>query len=273
MSMAVAVIGMLIVFVGLGLASIATWRRTADRARKLERLAAANGFAFSHDDLSGLTALPFQLFEEGDGRHAHNVLTGTAPDGAPARVFDFTYYVETKEREGGWLRPEDGLRLEARSSRRYYRFSCCVTELPVAWPHLIIEPERLGRRLLNKLGLPDVEVESEAFNRHYAVTGDDRRFAELLLDPRLIDLVIGTDRKFRFEIRGRWLLSATERIPAHLALPMVNLNTEFRRRVPALVLEEYPEIAPAGTLGGWVGPEPGADGSRAATGTDRERSP
>jgi hypothetical protein len=258
--MVVAVIGMLIAFVGLGLASIAAWRHTADRGRKLERLAQANGFSFSHDDLAGVTTLPFDLFEQGDGRSAHNVLSGRAPDGAPARVFDFTYWVESEDGHRRLL--ADEFDPEPTRSRRYYRYSCCVTELPVAWPHLVIDPERFGRRLLNRLGLRDVDVESEAFNRNYAVTCDDLRFAELLLDPRLVDLVLGTDRMFRFEIRGRWLLSATERVSAHLALPMVKLNTEFRRRVPALVLAEYPEIVPEGRPGGWVGPDPGSREAR-----------
>ena len=200
--MVFAVIGMLLAFVGLGLASIAAWKHTADRVRRLERVAKANGFTFSHDDLAGVTTLPFDLFAEGDGCTAHNVLTGKAPDGAPARVFDFTYFVETKERESEFFRPEDALRLESKSSRRYYRFSVCVTELPVAWPHLIVQPTTWGRRLLNRLGGHDIDVESEAFNRDYSVSCDDRRFAELLFDPRLVDLVLGTDKRFRFEIRG-----------------------------------------------------------------------
>ena len=44
--MVFAIIGMLIVFVGLGLASIAAWKHTADRGRRMERLALANGFDF-----------------------------------------------------------------------------------------------------------------------------------------------------------------------------------------------------------------------------------
>jgi len=266
--MVFAIIGMLIAFMGLGLASIAAWKHTADRGRRLERLARANGFSFSHDDPAGLTALPFDLFQQGDGSSVHNVLTGQAPDGTPARVFDFTYFIESRERDSDFFRDEDGLRLDSRSSRRYFRFSCCVTELPVAWPHLIVQPERWGRRLLNKLGQRDIDVESEAFNRNYAVTCDDRRFAELLFDPRLVDLVLGTDRKFRFEIRGRWLMAATERVPADLALPMVRLNAEFRHRVPALVLEEYPEIVPEGQLGGWVGPESADKDSQSSHGID-----
>jgi hypothetical protein len=266
--MVFAVIGMLIAFMVLGLASIAAWKHTADRGRQLERRARANGFSFSHDDLAGLTTLPFDLFDEGDGRSAHNVLTGRDPDGSPTRVFDFTYFVETEEQDGQFFRTDDAPRLDPGSSRRYYRFSCCVTEMPVAWPHLIVQPETWGRRLLDKLGVPDIDVESEAFNRNYAVTCEDRRFAELLFDPRLIDLVLGTDKKFRFEIRGRWLMAATERVPADLALPMVKLNAEFRRRVPALVLDEYPEIVPEGHIGGWVGPGSPGGPQRASHGID-----
>jgi hypothetical protein len=258
--MVFVIIAMLIVFVGLGLTSIAAWKHTAARGRRLKRLARANGFTFSQNDLAGVTALPFDLFREGDGRSAHNVMTGEAPDGSPIRVFDFTYFVETESSDRSLFASEDDLLVESQPSRRYHRFSCCVTRMPVAWPHLIVQPQTWGRRLLNRLGLPDVEVESEAFNRDYAVTCEDRRFAELLFDPRLIDLVFGTDKKFRFEIRGRWLLSATERVPAHLALAMTRLNAEFQRRVPALVFEEYPEMAPYGQVGGWVGPGSPEDG-------------
>ncbi|MEL7207219.1 MAG: hypothetical protein AAGK32_03140, partial [Actinomycetota bacterium] len=92
-----AVIGMLIAFVGLGIASVFGWKYTADRGRKLERLALANDFAFSHDDLSGVTTFPFDLFEQGDGQMAHNVITGLTDDGMPVRVFDFTYFIEKSD--------------------------------------------------------------------------------------------------------------------------------------------------------------------------------
>ncbi|MEL7210993.1 MAG: hypothetical protein AAGK32_22640, partial [Actinomycetota bacterium] len=119
------------------------------------------------------------------------------------RVFDFTYFIEKSDFDddawGDW-EEASGERLKLNSeSKRYYRFSCCVTEMRTAWPHLIIDPQTFGRRILNRLGLPDIDVESEAFNRSYAVTCEDRRFAELLIDPGIADLVLGTDKKFRFE--------------------------------------------------------------------------
>lgn len=253
--MAFAVIGLLVVCMGLGLASLAAWKHTAERGRTLERLARANGLVFSHDDLAAVSTLPFDLFEQGDGNMVHNVITGETADGLPVRVFDFTYFVERTDPDDWDPETRQALKLNTGEARRYHRFSCCVTEMRTAWPHLIIDPQTFGRRILNKLGLHDIDVESEAFNRSYAITCEDRRFAELLVDPGIADLVLGTDKKFRFEIRGRWLLSATERVPAELALPMMKLNHEFLRRVPQLLRAEYPEIEPEGNVGGWVGPD------------------
>ncbi len=220
---------MLVGFVGFGVLSTLAFRRKADRDRDLRRLAAANGFSFTETDHFSSDRVPFQIFRLGDRTLVENVLLGQARDGAPVRVFDFTSWVEKDTDEG-----------VQRSSYRH--LTCCLTETDHSFPHLVVQPETLATRLLEKVGMPTVDLESEAFNRRFVVTAEDERFARMFLDPQMMDLLLATDGQFQFEVRGRWVLVAAPQLPAKLALSLVGLSTRFRELVPSVVRELHPDL-------------------------------
>ena len=227
-----------VVMVVLGLFSIRSWKLHAERGRALDRIARANGFSYSYEAGGEVVRVPFDLFRQGDGQGAEHLLQGRAPDGAPVRVFDYFFYDE-QEREGvalgGLLRDDvEGLKVQARS---YHWFTCCVTELDAIYPPTTIERKGTLLRALSAVGVRSMEFESEAFNRMFLVSSEDSRFLQHFMTPSMMDLLLGTEGKVRFELRGRWLLAALDRsdVTPDLMLSLVGLTTELRSRIPNVV--------------------------------------
>lgn len=199
-------------FVFAGLFSIRAWKHRAERGRKLERIAAANGFTYSPTAGDAIARVPFELFREGDGRGGENLLAGKAPDGAPVQVFDFFFYVEQERQQSGlgWNGWDDDGAVQI-PNRSYRWFTCCVTELDAVYPPTTIRRKGAVLRALGAVGLRTLEFESEAFNRTFVVESEDTRFAQHLVTPNVMDLLLHTEGKVDFELRGRWLLAALDR--------------------------------------------------------------
>jgi len=232
-------------FMLFGLFSLWAWRAHAERGRGMASAAAANGLQFSYDDPFNSTRVPFKLFRLGDERQAQNVMWGRATDGAPVRVFDYSYWSVEEEHGtaagfGLALGSDDGMTRRRTHSHRV--LTCALTEVEAVWPHLIIQPEGLTGRVLDRLGLRDIEFESEEFNHAFEVVCEERRFASDFVDPQMMEFLLSTNGKCRFEIRGRWVLVATERVSPALAPSLIALSTELRERVPAVVWDVYPTL-------------------------------
>jgi len=109
------------------------------------------------------------------------------------------------------------------------------------------------------IGLPDIDFESEEFNRMFVVQCADRRFASALVDPLMMQLLISTKGEITFETKGRFLLLSTRRVDPVEMPALLNLADEFVRRVPPAVRELY-ETFPDGADTD-VFPLAGANGS------------
>lgn len=223
--------GALIFILVLVAVAAGIWYSIVAKRRRIQELTAVAtrlGLQFSEDDPFGLTELPFALFRAGQGRGCENVMWGNAA-GMPLRLFDFWYYEETTNDKG-------------QRSRTYHRFSCALTEIGAACPHLTVERESLLTRLADHLGFHDIEFESEEFNRAYQIKGPDRKFAYALVDARMMAWLLG-QRRARFEVDRALVLCATSRLkPAELPALSDTLR-EFRDHIPLVVSSLYP--APA----------------------------
>lgn len=58
-------------------------------------------------------------------------------------------------------------------------------ECPAGWPVLSLTPEHLLHKIGEVLGIHDIRVESESFNRAWRVKSEDEAFAVTLLSPAL----------------------------------------------------------------------------------------
>jgi hypothetical protein len=219
------VVILLIVLVAIGGAVLA-WYLKQRRIQALCQTAARLGFTFSREDTVGCLGFPFALLSKGDGRGTENVMWGTWQN-VPITEFDYWYYEESTDSQG-------------RRSRSYSRFSCAVTEIDAACSHLTLARENLLTRLADHVGLRDIEFESEAFNRAFNVKSQDRKFANDLVDARMMRWLLGVDRSFGFEVAGRWILAYSRRLrPAEL-IPLLGTAGAFREHVPRVVYELYP---------------------------------
>lgn len=245
-----------------GLASLAAWKRHADRQADLPRVARRAGLSFSEGDAFDSARVPFQLFRQGDGHEVTNTMWGRAPDGAPVRAFDFSYYVESNNgRVGTTGLDTSGLGMTGallgggrveQPTRRYRHFTCALTEVPAVWPHLIITPQKGLTRLINVIVGDDIDFESGEFNRMFRITCEDRHFAQTFIDAQMIDFLLTTKGEFQVEVRGRWVLVSTGQLPPRGFPGLMNLSNALRAVIPPLVWELYPQGPRASLDGGMV---------------------
>jgi len=218
-------------FVLFGVLSTLAFRRKARRNLELARLAAEHGFTYVEDDLFLSARLPFKIFRLGNRTQVENTMLGQTRDGFPVRIFDLAVWEEKQT--------EDGT-----SESRHRFLTCCLVETDHSFPHLVVQPDTLATRLLEKVGMPSIDLESEAFNRRFLVTCEDERFARMFLDPQMMELMLATEGEFQFEVRGGAFLVAGPQLPAHLCLSLVGLSSRFRELVPPVVLEYHPDLPP-----------------------------
>lgn len=219
---ALALVGMIVIG---GLAGGAWWIRTQPRRSAAEDAARTLGLRFSARDTFGLIELPFPLFGRlATVRGLENVMFGTW-HGIDVKVFDYWY---------------------ARSSNPalndFERFSCVITPLPAEWPDLLIAPETLSARAIGSLDMHEVNLESEAFNRAFTIRSADPRFANALLDPRMMQWLLDrSDHDLTgFEVVNGMLLCSCPRLQPWALQPLLETAQEFLGRVPGVMAGLYP---------------------------------
>jgi uncharacterized protein DUF3137 len=184
------------------------------------------GFSFSAEDADRIVSMPFVLFSKGDGRGVECVLSGTH-DGLPMRLFDYWYYDETDDGRGD-------------RSRQYHRFTCAVATIPAACPRFQIGYENFLTRLGDHLGLNDVELEYDDFNRRFRVKCADQKFAFSLLDGQMMEWLLGSASFAAVEIDGPWVLVAADKLEPSQWLALGSWLEQFHHQIPPVVYSTYP---------------------------------
>jgi hypothetical protein len=221
-------LAVLLLLVGGGIAAFAYLKYRARQARvaAVRALALRIGFDFTIEDVDHLTGMPFALFARGDGRKADLVCTGVH-NGRPLRLFDYVYWDESSDGKG-------------RRSRSYYRFTCAVLQIPAACPGLCITHEGFLTRLGSALGIRDVELEYDDFNRRFRVKCNDQKFAFTLLDGEMMQWLLDADGFEALEVVGPWVLLAGKQLEPARWPDLGTWLDQFHGRVPPLVYTTYP---------------------------------
>jgi hypothetical protein len=131
--------------------------------------------------------LHLEPFTGGTYREVRNVYRDTA-GGRPVMVFDY---------QDVYGRGPD-------STRRHFRVA--LFELAISAPRLAVRLERLVDAAARLVGVQDIEMESQAFNRRYRVQADDRRFAFDVLNPRAIQALLDCRRSVALAMGGAFLV-------------------------------------------------------------------
>jgi hypothetical protein len=161
------------------------------RVAELTAWARANGWTYTeHADQMAdrFVGIPFGRGFDRTVRH----LLVTTMGGRPVTAFEYSY----KDRIGSG----NGARTVT------FTFTVTATTLPVARPTLQVtpeQPEQPGTSLLGAVGLDDLRLESEEFDRVFRISSDDRGFAHDVLHPRTMEWMMADPRArelaFRFE--------------------------------------------------------------------------
>jgi hypothetical protein len=197
-----------------------------ERIAAVAALAQRIGFSFSAGDDEHIVDMPFELFARGAGQEVELVISGNH-NGVPMRLFDFMYYVESSNGQGG-------------RTRQYHRFTCAIATIAAACPRLNLGHESFFTRLGDHLGMGDVELEYDDFNRRFRVKCDDQKFAFSLLDGNMMQWLLGTDGFESVEVDGPWVLLAGDRLDPRQWLDLGNWIDAFVRQIPSVVYSTYP---------------------------------
>jgi hypothetical protein len=151
------------------------------------------------------------------------------------REFDYWYYDETTDSEG-------------HTSRSYSNFSCAVTQTQLTAAELSVTRENIFTRFADHVGLRDIEFESEQFNREFNVKAGDRKFANDLVDARMMQWLLQTDGGFAFEMNGPYVLVYCKRLRPTELTPLLGVMKGFLDHVPKVAYSLYGDPSKAAEL-------------------------
>ncbi|HEX9375509.1 MAG TPA: hypothetical protein VGB19_04615 [Actinomycetota bacterium] len=201
------------------------WYAKKKRREGLALAAKQLGLQYSQVDTMGCLSLPFGLFRRGDGRGTENLLWG-AWQGMDVREFDYWYYEETTDSEG-------------HRSKSYSHFSCAATTVPLTAAELSVTRENLFTRFADHMGFRDIEFELEEFNRSFNVKSGDKKFANDMIDQRMMQWLLQTDKGYAFEMNGPYLLVYCKRLRPLELTELLGSMKGYIDHVPKVAYELY----------------------------------
>jgi hypothetical protein len=173
----VGVVGLVVVgLLVVGGLAYWSWLKAKKRRELFAAFAASQGWTWTGRDDSWVNRFDGTPFDQGDHKKALNVLQGQ--HGGRAMVaFDYSYETHSADSKGN-------------RQTTTHRFAFCSLSLPAHLPSLELVPESMLGRLGTVLGMQDIELESEDFNRRYRVRCADQKFAYDVLPPRTMEALM-----------------------------------------------------------------------------------
>ena len=165
----------LVVLAVAGAVGWVVWRLEQQRRARYLAFAAERGWTYTPRDDTWVDRFEGSPFGRGSSRRATHVLRGQY---AGRDMVAFHYRYLTRSHNG------------QQQTTQTHRFTVVALALPAALPWLELTGENVLTRIGSALGLADVELESEAFNRRYRVSATDRRFAYDVLHPRTMEQLL-----------------------------------------------------------------------------------
>jgi len=214
-----------VVFAVGGMLFYLQWQREQKRRDLLVQWAMANKWSFAARDDEWCVRWQGEPFNEGDHRRACNVLTGQWK-GKPFASFDYSYETQSSDGKGG-------------QSTTTHHYAVSSVQLPTYLPRLQVTPENLLTRLGNAVGMTDIELESEDFNRAFRVHANDPKFASDVLTPRTMELLL-TRPRFSWRIDGVDILcwEQGEQEPAEVTARVATL-LDVLAGIPSFVWHDH----------------------------------
>lgn len=209
-----------VAFVFGGLRWLSQRYRVRPRRESFEDQASLAGLRAEAGDPYRLLDAPFALFGRAASvRDIENSASGIR-DGERVIVADY------------WYAPSSDPQRDD-----YRRYTCVVRETPSWWTDVSVMPKGVMELVRSVLPLGDLETESDAFNRRFEVRAADRRFANALLDQRMMAWLLEQPVEVGFEIVTARLLVFRRRATTSLddVARALGLADAFGERVPSVV--------------------------------------
>ena len=184
------------------------------------------GLRHEGSDTRGLASLPHPLLHRStEIRDIGHVLSGLW-HGTDVVVFEYRYMTGASAHGQGTA----------------HEHSCVLTPVPASWPDLIVEPERIPTRATDVLGLRDIDLEHEGFNRAFEVRSADPRFASAFIDARMMAWLMDAGSDYGFEIVHHRLLAFGPRVLPWEVASVLATTEAFLAQVPPVIASMYPAL-------------------------------
>jgi hypothetical protein len=199
--------------------TVSFYARVRRRRREaFATLALQLGLTYSAEDPFGIASSPFPLMEFGPERHVENVMWGIW-QGIDIRAFDY------------WLGQPAG------EDERHEVFECAIVPLELTADGLTVYH---GSTIVDKMGMTHIQFESEEFNRVYQVRSMDKKFANDLIDERMMAWLLDAGSGYAFEVVGSQMLCYSVKKAPTDFVPLLGTAKGFVDHIPSVVYSLYP---------------------------------
>lgn len=181
----------------------------------------ALAFTPREGDPFGLLDLPFTVFHwAGSVRQIENTATGSH-GGHQIVIADY------------WFAPTAAEQVDD-----YERYTCVIGPSMAGWSDLTVVPERLVSRLRDAIGVPQINMELEEFNRAFQIRAGDARFASAFVDARMMRWLLERGPGVGFEVSGARVMVFRRRATASLddVADSLALYDDFVEHIPRVVV-------------------------------------
>lgn len=206
------------------------------RQNEFAMLAARHGFQYLAPDPSGCnpfggdadlddpigilyTLNSFEMFTSGSNRHIENLTFGNL-DSTSCYLFDYRYVTGSGK------------------SRTTHYVSAVAIREPLLMPVMSLRESGFGDRLMEHLGVKDIQFESQEFNDRYFVSCSNQKLAYDIIHPQMIDYLMTIPPR-SWQINGPWTIVSIEGRPEVMELERAMLDMiGFYQRLPDYVRQD-----------------------------------
>ncbi|GAB3293045.1 hypothetical protein EK0264_11975 [Epidermidibacterium keratini] len=163
------------------------WERK--RAEKMQAFAASRGLSYAKQDQRWVGIDLGWPYGNGRSHKAKHVMTGEH-NGRPLVVFEHYWVTGSGD------------------DRETHHAMVTALQLPRVLPELTVTREGMMGSLARRMGIKDIELESDDFNRAYKIKSPNRKFAYDVLHPRFMEWMLSVNAD-GFTINSGYLVYAT----------------------------------------------------------------
>ncbi|HVX18390.1 MAG TPA: hypothetical protein VHA73_10210 [Acidimicrobiales bacterium] len=218
---ALIIVGVVVV---VGVIAWLAYQRNKKHREQLAGWAASKGWTYAERDDSYCDRWSGSPFGQGHSRKAKNVMCGTYAN-RDAVVFDYQYNETTNDSNG--------------THETTYRFGVYALALPCALPTVSVAPEGFFTKIGHAVGIHDIDLESEDFNRAFRLTADDKKLAYDVLPARNMQLLL-SQPDIHVRTQGSYLLAFDRRwLNMTLVERRLAVMGQFVDQIPGFVWDDH----------------------------------